>query len=138
MCNMAAPKTIHITQNGSGLWLVRGAGGGRAGKVFSTQAEAERAAQAVVRDTGGHLHVRGADGQARKSFTLGRAAIAKLNAVEGVSLTPAGRSAFKSFDRADLTPDERRVALRKAPEKLAGTVKAKKRAGGARAVPAKV
>jgi hypothetical protein len=135
---MAAPKTIHITQNYAGLWLVRVTGGAHVGTAYSTQAEAVRAAQAVIRETGGQLHVSGADGQARKSFTLGRAAIAKLNAVEGVALTPAGRSAFRTFDREDLTPAQRRATLRKDLSKLAGTAKAKKRASGARAVSAKV
>ena len=119
---MTAPKTIHIIPNGSGDWVVR-IGAGRAGKVFSTQAEAVRAAQAAVRDAGGQLHVHGAEGPPKTSFTLGRAAMAKLNAIEGVSLTPAGKSAFKAFDREDLTPPQRRAALRKDVAKLAAQVR---------------
>lgn len=128
---MAAPKTIHIIPDGSGVWVVRAASG-RVGKTFATEAEAVSAAQAAVRDAGGQLQVHGAEGPPKRSFTLGRAAMAKLNAVEGVSLTPSGESAFKAFDREGLTPPQRRAALRQKIAKLARTAKAKKGASGGR------
>lgn len=53
----------------------------------------------------------------------------KLNAVEGVSLTPAGKTAFKAFDREGLTPAQRRAALLKDVAKLTGG--SKKKAPGA-------
>lgn len=119
---MAGPKTIHIEPNGSGGWAMR-SGAGRAAGVFSTQAEAIAAAQAKVRDAGGQLLVHTASGQVKKSFTLGRTAMSKLNAVEGVSLSPAGKAAFKTFDRDGLTPAQRRTALRQDVAKLAVTPK---------------
>ena len=128
---MAGPKTIHIKPNSSGGWAVRN-GTGRATGVYSTQAEAVKAAQAIVRDVGGQLLVHTPSGQLKKSFTLGRTAMGKLNAVEGVSLSPAGKTAFKTFDRDDLTPAQRRTALRKDVTKLTGAPKqASSRASGA-------
>ena len=46
-----------------------------------------------------------------KGVVLGRAAAAKINAVEGVSLTPEMRQIFRSFDAQRLSADERRRRL---------------------------
>lgn len=121
---MARPKTIHIIPNSTGDWVVR-APSSRASRVFSTQAEALKAAQASVRDVGGQLHVHEVSGQLKTSFTLGRAAMDKLNAIEGVSLTPVGKAAFKTFDREDLTPTQRRAALRAKIAEMTGRPKKK-------------
>ena len=53
----------------------------------------------------------------------------KLNAVEGVSPTSAGKTAFRTFDREGLTPAHRRAALLKDVAKLTGGPK--KKASGA-------
>ena len=98
----------------------------QAGKVYSTQAEALRAAEETARAAGGQIQLRGSNGEVRTRFTLGRTTMEKLNAVEGVGLTPAGRSAFKSFDRNGLSPSARRTALRKDVTKLAGPAATKK------------
>jgi hypothetical protein len=123
-----ASKTIHVRPTKDGAWTVA-ARTGRAGKVFSTQAEAIKAAQSSVREAGGELFVHATQGPAKKSFTLGRTAMAKLNAVEGVALTPAAKAAFKAFDRQDLSPARRREALRNDLPKLAATPKAKATGG---------
>lgn len=126
---MAGPKTIHIKPNGAGGWAVHAASG-RASKVFATEAEAVKAAQAAVREAGGQLLVHTPSGQLKKSFTLGRSAMGKLNAIEGVALTAAGKTAFKTFDRDGLTPVQRRAALRKDVANLSGPRKgASPRAG---------
>jgi hypothetical protein len=64
---------------------------GRTGKAFFTEAEAVCAAQAAIREAGGQLHVHDAAGRPKTSFTLGRAAMAKLNAVDEFSPSPAGQ-----------------------------------------------
>lgn len=128
---MAVPKTVHVTLNGSGDWLVRGSGGAE-DMVFTTQAEAVRAAQAAVREAGGQLHVHTADGPMRKTFTLGRSAMAKLNAIEGVGLTRAGEAKFQDFDRQDLSPSQRRAALRESIGELSDKAARRKRPSRAR------
>lgn len=133
---MAAPKTIHISPNGSGSWVVR-TGEARSGKVFATQAEAVRAAADSARAVGGQIRLQTATGEVKKAFTLGRTTMERLNVVEGVSLTPAGRSTFKGFDRDGLSADQRRIALRKDVTKLAGPAKPKRGSASARSHPPK-
>ena len=132
-----SPKTIHVTPGKDGAWTVRSAAA-RAGRVFATQAEAVLAAQARVREVGGELYVHTGQGQPKKSFTLGRAAMAKLNAVEGVALTPAARSAFKDFDRQDLSPAKRRATLRTDLVTLAAAPKGKSARGARQSSTSKV
>ncbi len=48
-----------------------------------------------------------------KGLTLGRAAAAKLNAVEGISVSPETQRAFAEFDRLGLPADQRRHRLMK-------------------------
>lgn len=45
-------------------------------------------------------------------MTLGRAAADRINAVEGIALSPEMTALFRSFDERNLPPDERRRLLR--------------------------
>lgn len=47
-----------------------------------------------------------------KGFTLGRQSFAKISAVEGIKLSPEMANDFREFDRQQLTPSERRKAIR--------------------------
>lgn len=49
---------------------------------------------------------------AQSSFTVGRAAMEKINAVEGIVLPGRIKEAFASFDRRGLSPEQRRAELR--------------------------
>lgn len=46
-----------------------------------------------------------------KRFTIGRAAFAKISAVEGIQITAAMRADFNEFDRRRLSATERRKAI---------------------------
>ena len=46
-----------------------------------------------------------------KGFTLGRGSFAKISAVEGIKLSSTMKAEFRSFDKQELSPDERRKAL---------------------------
>lgn len=48
------------------------------------------------------------------SVTLGRAAWAKISAVEGIHLSPEAKARAASFERQGLSPAERRAAITKA------------------------
>lgn len=113
----SAPQSLNVVPT-TGGWMVR-SGQANATAVHSTQAEAVRAAQGMVRSSGGQLAVHGADGRIKKTFTLGRKAMEKINAVEGVVLSPAARNAFAKFDKDDLSPQQRRDGLRGALVKKA-------------------
>lgn len=52
-------------------------------------------------------------GQARETFILGRAVMAKIAAVEGIALSAEMQGALKAFDRAGLSNDERRREMAK-------------------------
>lgn len=112
---MASSKTIQVVKNSEGGWALRipANSGGQSSQAFLTRAEAVKAAQAVLRAKGGALQIHGPDGRIKSSFTLGRAAMTKLNAVEGLLLNPTVKSAFEEFDSRSLTPSQRRNALRK-------------------------
>lgn len=47
-----------------------------------------------------------------KRFTLGRHGFAKISAVEGIKLSPEMADDFREFDRQELSPSERRKAIR--------------------------
>jgi hypothetical protein len=84
----AAPGTsghasYHVIAQDGG-WQLRSAAGKRTAKVFSSRAEAEKAAQALVRDCGGAVIVHGPDGRVCERFTVGREAFAGISAVEGI------------------------------------------------------
>ena len=46
-----------------------------------------------------------------KGHTIGRAAFAKISAVEGIRLTPVMDADFHEFERKGLSPEERRKAI---------------------------
>ncbi|MNR94680.1 hypothetical protein D3C72_257680 [compost metagenome] len=97
------------------MWLVSGTG---AGQIFPTKAAAVKAAQTTVREAGGLVTIKNAKGGVGKSFTLGRSAMTKLNAVEGVILGQATQKAFSELDRIDALPAQRRAFLRNEFAKL--------------------
>jgi hypothetical protein len=92
-------------------WVVREAGSARAGAVYATRAEAQKAARETVRITGGEVRVQAADGRWRESFTIGRSNFAKISAVEGIVLSREMRRDFRVFDRKGLSDDERHGAI---------------------------
>lgn len=49
--------------------------------------------------------------RAAKGHTIGRAAFAKISAVEGIRLTPAMAADFREFERKGLSAEERRKAI---------------------------
>ena len=126
-------QIFRVSETAQGAWAVTRPGATEM-KVFESRSDAMKAAQQSVRERGGVLEVKGADGRESRRFTLGRTAMTKLNEVEGVVLGSAGKQAFEDFDRRDLSPPQRRIALRKAvPALAAGT----KGAVSRRAAPAK-
>jgi hypothetical protein len=55
-----------------------------------------------------------------KRYTLGRAAFAKISAVEGITLAPEMAEDFRAFDRESLSAEaRRRVLVRKYGKVLA-------------------
>lgn len=116
-------RTYSVAKQASGGWAVSRSG--KSSTVFETKDAAVKAARQIVRQDGGVLEIKNSDGRTSKSFTLGRSAMAKLNEVEGVVLTGAGKRTFKEFDRMGLSPSERRAKLRKDPAKLTSGVKSK-------------
>jgi len=56
---------------------------------------------------------------ASAKFVLGRAAFAKISAVEGIMLTPAMKKRAKEFERRGLTSAERRREILKVYRKKA-------------------
>lgn len=114
-------RTYFVAKNPSGAWSVTPSG--KISKVFQTKNAAVKAARQIVRESGGILQIKNTDGRTSKSFTLGRSAMTKLNEVEGVALTVAGKRTFKEFESKGLTPSQRRAKLRKDPTKLAAGVK---------------
>ncbi|MDO8323800.1 MAG: DUF2188 domain-containing protein [Phenylobacterium sp.] len=103
------PATYRVGPTGDGGWAVRD---GHGAKTFATQSEAVAAAQTAVRSTGGELTIQAANGRVRKSFTLGRSAMEKLNAVEGIALPARSKQSFARFDRQGLGADARRAAIK--------------------------
>ena len=106
-------SALDVTKLKAGGWTVSTGG---TGKVYPTKVAAMKAARTIAREQGGVLTIRHANGGVGKSFTLGRAAMTKLNAVEGVVLGHAARQVFTTFDRADATPAQRRAALAGLPD----------------------
>lgn len=116
-------RTYSVAKNAKGSWSLSHSGG--SSTVFETKGAAVKAARQIVRQDGGVLEIKNSDGRTKKSFTLGRAAMTKLNEVEGVTLSGVGKRAFMEFDRKELTPNERRAKLRKDPAKLTAGVKSR-------------
>lgn len=110
-------RTLLVTKNADGGWSVATQGTNTT-QVFDSKASAVAAARQIVRRDGGVLQVANTKGHTSASFTLGRLAMAKLNAVEGVILGAAGENAFQDFDRRGLSPAQRRAKLRKELDQL--------------------
>lgn len=113
-------RTYLVAKTASGAWSVTPSG--KTSKMFQTKDAAVKAARQVVRESGGVLQIENTDGRTSRSFTLGRSAMTKLNEVEGVTLTVAGKRTFEEFDNKGLTPSQRRATLRKDPAKLTAGV----------------
>jgi hypothetical protein len=79
--------------------------------VYESQAEATRAAQEKLRAKGGELKVQGRNGRWRESLTIGRNAVEKMNAVEGLYVSGEMQGAFRDFDQKGLSAHERRQAI---------------------------
>lgn len=115
--NSSRLHALLVSRSKAGGWSVSRSGSEPV-IMFPTKAAAIKAAQTIVREEGGVLAVRNANGKTANSFTLGRSAMAKLNAVEGVVSGNAVQKAFSAFDLVDATPAERRAGLRKDLAKL--------------------
>lgn len=100
-------KRLHVVP-ATGGWAVRREGADRATSVHETQAEAVKAARAALQRTGGEVRVQGRNSQVIESRTLGREPMAKIAAVEGISLSPRMKKTLADLDRRGASPEERR------------------------------
>lgn len=107
----SAPQSLQVT-GGRGVWQVRREDSQRATSRHASQAEAVAAARKQLRISGGQLSIHGADGRIRSTYTLGRKAMAKLNAVEGISLPRRLRKAVSEIDDSGQSPQQRRARIR--------------------------
>jgi hypothetical protein len=105
--NRSKRRDLYVVRTQEG-WTIRSAGSNRSAGIYETQADATRAAQAKLREKGGELKVQGRDGRWRESFTIGRGSMEKLNAVEGIHLSPEMRGALRELDRRGLSASQRR------------------------------
>ena len=101
---------IHVVLTEGG-WQVRHEGADRATGVYRTQTEATEAAQSAMRRSGGALTVQRRDGRIRESMTLGRDAMAKIAAVEGIHLSAESKRTLQALDRAGASGKERRRSI---------------------------
>jgi len=101
---------IHVVPTDGG-WQVRHEGADRAAGVYRTQTEATEAAKSAIRRWGGELMVQGRDGRIRGSMTLGRDAMAKIAAVEGIHLSSVSKRTLQDLDRAGASGEERRRSI---------------------------
>lgn len=92
-----------------GGWAVT-ASQGRS-EIYETQDEAVAAARALVQSKGGGLRIQGDDGVVREGYRLGRDPFLSVSAVEGIALVSDARDRAERFDRAGLSPGERREAI---------------------------
>jgi hypothetical protein len=101
---------VHVVPKDGG-WQVRREGADRATGVYGTQAEAAEAAQSALRRSGGELRVQDRGGRIRESMTLGREAMAKIAAVEGIHLSSESKRMLEDLDRAGASGKERRRSI---------------------------
>lgn len=101
---------VHVVPADGG-WQVRHEGADRVAGVYSTQAEATEAVESALRRSGGELMVQGHDGRIRESMTLGRDAMAKIAAVEGIHLSSGSKRLLEDLDRAGASGEERRRSI---------------------------
>ena len=103
-------KASAVVAPTSGGWAVRQATGRETG-VFATQNEATEAARSALRKSGGSVQVHGRDGRIHETLTLGRDAMARIAAVEGISLPSGLESLLGDLDRAGASSEDRRRAV---------------------------
>ena len=101
---------VHVVRKEGG-WVVKREGAARATGVYSTQAAAAEAARSTLRRSGGELTIQGPDGGIRESMTLGRDAMARIAAVEGVHLSSEWNRRLAELDRIGASGDERRRSI---------------------------
>ena len=92
-------------------WALKTHGAKRVTRVYSTRAEATKAAQEMLRTKGGEVRIQGRNGRWRESFTLGRDDLEKISEVEGIRLSRDMRGAFREMDRRELSAGQRREAI---------------------------
>lgn len=98
--------------SGEGVWLVKREDSRRTTSRHASQAEAIAAARKQLKATGGRLSIHDADGRIRSTYTLGRRAMAKLNAVEGISLPRKLHQAVRELGEISQSPRQRRARIR--------------------------
>ena len=105
-------QRVHVAPAGGG-WQVKREGSDPATTGHESQAEATEAARSALRKSGGELKVQGPDGRVHETLTLGRDAMARIAAVEGISLPGDLERLLSDLDRAGASSEERRrvVAL---------------------------
>jgi hypothetical protein len=106
----ARSRDLHVVPHAGG-WAIKQAGAASAARIYNTQQEAVEAARGALRTAGGGLRIHSRDGRIRDSFTLGRDAMSRISAVEGIHLTAEMQKDFREFDRQGLTDAERRRAI---------------------------
>ena len=101
----------------AGKWQVRKAGASRTTAVHATQAEAVEVARGLLRQAGGKLRIHDKNGRIVEAMTLGRRAITRISAVEGISLGGEIARDLKTYDAEGLSSQQRRARI---AEKYAG------------------
>lgn len=112
----SVPLRVSVVPAGAG-WSMRREPGDAT--MFDKQEDALRAAQELVRETGGEIRVHQSNGRVRESFTLGRLGMRKLAAVEGLTVTADMVREVADFDRRGLSSRERRDELARRFKKAA-------------------
>lgn len=64
-----------------------------------------------IRARGGVFKIVGPDGRSRKCYIIGREPFAASSAVEGIVASPQSRERAAAFERAGLSPEQRRQAI---------------------------
>lgn len=81
--------------------------------IYPTQTEAGEVASASLRKSDGAVQAPRRVGQVTEALILGRDAMSKIAAVEGIELSAEMRQALEAFDRAGLSNEERRREIAK-------------------------
>lgn len=100
-------RVLSVLPQPSGEWTVLGPAAG-AEHIYPTRGAAVRAAEEKIRTSGGELRIHAPNGRVTSKFTLGRSAMEKINAVEGIALSRSMQQAFERYDREGLSPADRR------------------------------
>lgn len=85
----------------------------RSRKVYKTKGDARAAAREMTGRDGGEVIVKGRDGRIGEvdTFSLGRAEIAKISAIEGLHITSEMDADLRELDQKNLTDEQRRQKL---------------------------